>query len=238
MKDNKKAFSNDALTSPQGTDRRADFNEKKDALKKRRDEVLADIEKNTRLRNYVGSQKKEEFELKGQDRAATLADYDSRIRDQNRQLQRVKSEIDNLHLERKNEVEADKVKIASHYYKQIREPRERHVENIQAQLSSMFSELAGVIIGTQGDNFQAADVRENDADVDDLNKSGTEFGVPSNFFRIPEAEKLSKVRAALAEDDVRKLVNKVKKLTEEFHRKVDADWRKKNPEQAKLLAER
>jgi len=216
---------------------RAEFEEKKSELKKRRDELIADIEKNTRLHNYVASQKKEEFEIKGQDRAAILADYKATLKNLNSHLQSVKAEIDSLHLERKNQVMAEKKIIWAQYYERVLAPLERQHANIEAQLEALFSGLVSAVIRAQSDSFQTDDLRDSDADIDDLNKSGAEFGVPSNFFRIPDSEKLSKTRAANAGDVVRKLSPKIKQMVDNFSREVETDWKKENPEKAKLLGE-
>jgi len=214
---------------------RGEFEEKKSELKKRRDGLIADIEKNTRLHNYVASQKKEEFEIKGQDRAAILADYYVTLKNLNSRLQSVKAEIDSLHFERKNQVMAEKKIIWAQYYERVLAPLERQYANIEAQLEALFSGLVSAVIRAQSDSFQTDDLRDSDADIDDLNKSGAEFGVPSNFFRISDSEKLSKTRAANAGDVVRKLPPKIKQMVDNFSRESETDWRKKNPEKAKLL---
>jgi hypothetical protein len=217
---------------------RAEFEEKKSELKKRRDGLIADIEKNTRLHNYVTSQKKEEFEIKGQDRAAIISDYKATLRTLSSRLQNVKAEIDSLHLERKNQVMAEKKIIWAQYYERVLAPLERQHANIEGQLEALFSGFISVVIKAQSDSVQADDLRDSDADIDDLNASGSEFGVPSNFFRIPDSEKLSKTCAANAGDVVRKLLPKINQMVDNFSREVETDWRKENPEKAKLLGGR
>jgi hypothetical protein len=155
-----------------------------------------------------------------------------------RQAETVKTEINNLHLERKNQLEADKKKFSDSYYERVFGPRELRVKNAESQLAAIFTEYAAAVVGTQFDQDSEMEEEEKqiDAEIDAFIKSASECGVPGNY-KLDVSAKLGKRRAANAEDAVRKLNNKIKELTANFHKEVETAWKKKHPEQAKLLAE-
>jgi hypothetical protein len=161
-------------------------------------------------------------------------------KDLERQGWNLKSEIENIHLEWRKQIETDRASLSAEYYAMVHEPQESQFAEIVNHLQEIFSRAAAVVTNAQSNaqsgDFQSEDVKHIDLSIDALNKSGVECGIPSNLFRIPEGEKLGKALAALAEVDVRKLMIKIKQIMEDFHRKVEADWKKKNPEQAKLVA--
>jgi len=155
-----------------------------------------------------------------------------------RQAEAVKTEINNIHLERKNQLEADKKKFSDSYHERVFGPRELRVKNAESQLVAIFAEYAAAVVGTQfdQDSEMAEEEKQIDADIDGFIKSAADCGVPGNY-RLDVNVKLGKRRADNAEEAVRKLNNKIKELTANFHKEVEIAWKKKNPEQAKILAE-
>ncbi len=152
------------------------------------------------------------------------------------QAETVKSEINNLHLERKNQLEADKKKFSDSCYERVVGPRELRVKNAESQLVAIFAEYAAAVVGTQSDRDSDMAEREKqiDANIDAFIESAAECGVPGNY-RLDVSAKLGKRRAANAEDAVRKLNNKFKELIDNFHKEVEAAWKKNNPEQPRTF---
>jgi hypothetical protein len=122
-----------------------------------------------------------------------------------RQAETVKSEINNFHLERKTQLEADKNDFFVSYHERVVGPRELRVKNAESQLVAIFAEYAAAVVGTQfdQDSEMAEEEKRIDADIDALIKSAADCGVPVNY-RLDVSAKLGKRRAANAEDAVRK----------------------------------
>lgn len=162
---------------------------------------------------------------------------DSERKDVDRRQQVAKSEIDELHLEQKNKLVADKANCLRKNYERIVEPRKRRIQNAEAQLETVLAECAAAIIGDQSEDPEiVAEAERIDADIEAFIESAIECGVPGNY-RLTKGDKPGKARASGAEEDVRKFRQRVNELMEKFRKDAEAAWKKNNPEQAKLLLE-
>ncbi len=152
-----------------------------------------------------------------------------------RQAETVKSEINNLHLERKNQLEADKNNFYLSYERVVA-PHELRAKNAESQLVAILAECTAAVVGTQSDQDSDMAEREKqiDANIDAFIESAAECGVPGNY-RLDASAKLGKRRAASAEGAVRKLNNKFKELIDNFHKEVEAACKKQNPKQPRTF---
>ena len=156
-----------------------------------------------------------------------IRELESDKRDLERQAQTAKSEINNLHLERKKQLETDKNDFLALFHERVVGPRELRIKNAESQLVTILAECFAAVVGTPSDQHSdlAGQDKQIDADIDAFIESATKCGVPGNY-RLDVSAKLGKRRAADAEDTVRKF----KKLIDKFYVEVEAARQKKNSE--------
>jgi hypothetical protein len=154
---------------------------------------------------------------------------ESEKKDLDRQLQLVNQEIQTIFPEEQKRLTASIADGWKNNHEQISGPRKTQMEMSFKQIKEMLESISQF-----DDSSQADAAKKSDDEVDAFNKRCSEFRVG---YKILEASKLGTLIANDNTADANKIMKDISRLAEEFRKSMEADWKRKNPEKAKMLAE-
>jgi len=163
----------------------------------------------------------------GKDPEQEIKALESEKRNLEGQLQLVNQEIQTIFAEEQKRITSGIAASWKDNYERVSDPRKLQIETAIAQIKSVLNELR-----QHGDSSHTAVATQSDAEVDAFNRLTVDFGVG---LRIPDANKLGTIIVNDNKADADKITKEIPRIAEEFRKDMEAAWRKKNPEQARMI---
>jgi hypothetical protein len=154
---------------------------------------------------------------------------ESEKKDLDRQVQLANQEIQTIFLEEQKRLVVSIADGWKDNHEQISGPRKTQMQMSFKQIKEILEAMVQF-----NESSQAAASKESDDEVDAFNKRCSEFRVG---YKIPEASKLGTLIASDNTADANKIMKEISRLAEEFRKSMEAEWKSKNPDKAKLFAE-
>jgi hypothetical protein len=154
---------------------------------------------------------------------------ESEKKDLDRQLQLANQEIQTIFPEEQKRLLASIADGWKRNHESVSGPRKIQMEMSVTRIKGILESMVN-----SDDSSQAAAAKKLDDEVDAFNKRCSEFRVG---YKIPEASKLGTLIASDNTADANKIMKEISRLAEEFRKSMEAEWKRKNPDKAKLLAE-